>query len=107
MAEITGPDYPGERLIAWEIPFLEAERARKRESLLAATETDLEKITTACARVWQPLRGVRLGQRGIYRLEAHPSAITRARCKALTKVFARGEDHRIPVIFPRLAEFRI
>ena len=31
-------------------PFLEAERARKRESLLAATEADLDKIAAACAR---------------------------------------------------------
>ena len=41
------PDYPGERLVACKNPFLEAERARKRESLLAATETDLEKIAAA------------------------------------------------------------
>ena len=38
-------------------PFLEAERARKRESLLAATEADLEKIAAACARPRRPLRG--------------------------------------------------
>ena len=38
-------------------PFLEAERARKRESLLAATEADLEKIAAACARARRPLRG--------------------------------------------------
>ena len=38
-------------------PFLEAERARKRESLLAATEADLAKIAAACTRARQPLRG--------------------------------------------------
>ena len=43
LAEITSPDFPGERLVACKNPFLEAERARKRESLLAATEADLEK----------------------------------------------------------------
>jgi hypothetical protein len=37
MAEITHPDYPGERLIACYNPFLAAERARKRGELLAAT----------------------------------------------------------------------
>src|SRR2546430_11177636 len=37
-------------------PFLEAERARKRESLLAATEADLGKIAAACARARAPLR---------------------------------------------------
>ena len=49
LAEITPPDFPGERLVACMNPFLEAERARKRESLLKATEADLEKITAACA----------------------------------------------------------
>ena len=37
--------------------FLEAERARKRESLLKAAEADLEKIAAACARTRRPLRG--------------------------------------------------
>jgi hypothetical protein len=50
LAEISHPDYPGERLVACKNPLLEAERARKRESLLAATETDLAKIAAACAR---------------------------------------------------------
>src|SRR5260221_601611 len=57
LAEITSPDYPGERLVACHNPFLEAERARKREALLAATEADLAKITAACARDRRPLRG--------------------------------------------------
>src|SRR6266496_1067517 len=57
LAEITHPDYPGERLVACKNPFLEAERARKRESLLAATEADLAKITAAVARDRRPLRG--------------------------------------------------
>ena len=57
LAEITSPDFPGERLIACMNPFLEAERARKRESLLAATEADLAKIAAACTRARAPLRG--------------------------------------------------
>ena len=57
LAEITTPDFPGERLVACKNPFLEAERARKRESLLAATEADLDKIAAACARARRPLRG--------------------------------------------------
>src|SRR5206468_3698681 len=57
LAEITSPDFPGERLVACMNPFLEAERARKRESLLKATEAELEKITAACARARRPLRG--------------------------------------------------
>jgi len=57
LAEITSPDFPGERLVACKNPFLEAERARKRESLLQATEADLDKIAAACARARRPLRG--------------------------------------------------
>jgi hypothetical protein len=57
LAEITSPDFPGERLVACMNPFLETERARKRESLLAATEADLAKIAAACARDRRPLRG--------------------------------------------------
>jgi Transposase DDE domain len=57
LAEITSPDFPGERLVACKNPFLEAERARKRESLLAAAEAGLAKIAAACARTRRPLRG--------------------------------------------------
>ena len=57
LAEITSPDFPGERLVACKNPFLEAERARKRDSLLTATEADLAKIAAACARARRPLRG--------------------------------------------------
>jgi hypothetical protein len=45
LAEITHPDYPGERLIACRNPALAARRAAKRESMLAATEALLDKIT--------------------------------------------------------------
>jgi hypothetical protein len=44
LAEITSPQFPGERLIACRNPVLAAERARKRQDLLAATEEDLAKI---------------------------------------------------------------
>jgi hypothetical protein len=44
LAEITHPDYPGERLIACRNPALAAERARKRHDLLHATETELAHI---------------------------------------------------------------
>src|SRR6266496_889232 len=57
MAEITSPDYPGERLIACYNPFLAAERARKRGELLAATEAELAKIAAAARRARRPLRG--------------------------------------------------
>jgi hypothetical protein len=44
LAEIAHPDYPGERLIACRNPALAAERARKRDHLLAATENLLAPI---------------------------------------------------------------
>jgi hypothetical protein len=50
LAEITSPDFPGERLIACRNPTLAAERARKREALLQATERKLERIAAAVAR---------------------------------------------------------
>ena len=45
LAEITSPDYPGERLIACRNPVLAADRARTRGELLAATEKLLAPIT--------------------------------------------------------------
>jgi hypothetical protein len=57
LAEITAPDYPGERLIVCRNPDLAAERARKRAELLAATEQDLAKIRAATLRASRPLRG--------------------------------------------------
>jgi hypothetical protein len=57
MAEISHPDYPGERLIACYNPFLAAERSRKRGELLDATEAELTKIAAAARRPRRPLRG--------------------------------------------------
>jgi hypothetical protein len=49
LAEITHPDYPGERLIACRNPFLAAERSRKRGELLTATEDLLAPVLAAVA----------------------------------------------------------
>jgi transposase len=57
MASITSPDFPGERLIVCRNPDLAAERTRKRQDLLAATERDLARIQTAVSRKRNPLRG--------------------------------------------------
>jgi hypothetical protein len=57
LASITAPDFPGERLVVCRNPDLAAERTRKREDLLAATERDLAPIRTAVARKRDPLRG--------------------------------------------------
>ncbi len=62
--EIVHPDYPNERLVCCKNPLLAEERSRKRESLLAATETELAKIADAIARERRPLRGAeRIGLR--------------------------------------------
>jgi hypothetical protein len=57
LAEIDHPDYPGERLVVCRNPALAAERARKRQDLLAATEAELEKVAAATTRERRPLRG--------------------------------------------------
>jgi hypothetical protein len=44
LAEITAEDYPGERLIVCRNPLVAAERTRKRQELLEATERDLQQI---------------------------------------------------------------
>ena len=50
LAEITSPDYPGERLMACYNPLLAEERGRKRRELLEATEKGLMKISQEVAR---------------------------------------------------------
>jgi len=55
LAEITDPGFPGERLVVCRNPLLAAERARKREELLAATERDLARIVAATQRARQRL----------------------------------------------------
>jgi len=44
LAEITSPDYPGERLMVCHNPLLEEERGHKRRELLEATEKTLTKV---------------------------------------------------------------
>jgi transposase len=57
LAEITSPDYPGERLVACRNPLLADERARKRRDLLDATERELRHIQTRVRRQKRSLRG--------------------------------------------------
>ena len=57
LAEISAPDlYPGERLIVCRNPVLAAERDRKRQALLAATEKNLELIAARVRSRRNPLR---------------------------------------------------
>jgi hypothetical protein len=57
MASITTPAFPNERLVVCRNPDLAAERSRKREELLVATERDLARIQAAVVRRRAPLRG--------------------------------------------------
>ncbi len=50
LAEITSPEFPGERLVVCRNPALAAERARKREALLAATEAALATVARLVER---------------------------------------------------------
>ena len=56
LAEISSPDFPGERLIACRNPFEAAKRVRTREALLQATEADLGAIAArvAAGRIKDP-----------------------------------------------------
>lgn len=56
LAEISSAEFPGERLVVCRNPAVAAERARKRSELLAATETELDKV-----------RAMVTGQRGTLR----------------------------------------
>ena len=57
LVEVTSDEFPGERLIVCRNPLLAAERQRKRQELLAATEKDLAPIAAATRRKNRPLRG--------------------------------------------------
>lgn len=57
LAEVTSAEFPGERLVVCRNPLLAAERSRKRQELLAATERDLGKVARAVSRQRRPLRG--------------------------------------------------
>ena len=50
LAEISSPEFVGERLVACHNPLLADERKRKRTELLEATEKDLQKIANEVAR---------------------------------------------------------
>ncbi len=66
MASITAPDFPGERLVVCRNPDLAAERGRKREELLGATEKDLAPIKTTVERKRNPLHAPpRSGSRSV------------------------------------------
>ena len=67
LAEITSPDFPGERLVACYNPQLAEQRRQKRQELLAATQAELEALAASVARPGGPPEtaaeiGVRAGK---------------------------------------------
>ena len=63
LAELSHPDFPGERLVACFNPLLALDRARTRTALLEATETVLAKVARHVARrTAQPLSAAQIGQ---------------------------------------------
>ncbi len=72
LAEITSPDFPGERLMACYNPVLAQERSRKRQALLDATEQGLTKLARDVARrTKKPLAASAIGLKAGKILERH------------------------------------
>jgi hypothetical protein len=92
LAEITHPDYPGERLVACRNPALATERARRRLALLDATDTELAKIVAAvdAGRLGGAAKiGIRVGKVvGRYKMAKH----YRLDITADTFVFTHNQD---------------
>ena len=64
LAEIQSREFPGERLIVCRNPAVTAERARKREALLQATEAELGKVRAMVLSPRGRLRRADAGQIG-------------------------------------------
>jgi transposase len=77
LAEISAPEYPGERLMVCHNPILEEQRQRKRQALLEATEKSLQKIAKEVARRnKKPLSAAAIGMKvgkvlGRYKMAKH------------------------------------
>ena len=104
LAEITSDEFRGERLIVSRNPPLAAERQRKRDELLAATDKELEPIVAATRRSNQPLRGaadigIRVGK-VINRYKMGEALRDRHHRRALHLSPRRGEDRRRLIICP-------
>lgn len=64
LAEIASQEFPGERLVVCRNPQLAAERQRKREALLEATEAELDKVKAMVDGPRGRLRGADAGTIG-------------------------------------------
>jgi transposase len=64
LAEITSPEFPGERLVACYNPQLAEQRRQKRQDLLAATEAELSTLAASVAKsVKKPETAAEIGVR--------------------------------------------
>src|SRR3954454_8610381 len=54
LAEITSPEFPGDRLVACYNPQLAEQRRQKRQDLLAATQAELEALAASVAKPARP-----------------------------------------------------
>jgi hypothetical protein len=64
LAEITSPEFPGERLVACYNSQLAQQRRQKRQDLLAATQVELEALAASVARpAGQPETAAEIGVR--------------------------------------------
>src|SRR5512133_3709511 len=64
LAEISSPEFPGERLVACYTPQLAEQRRQKRQELLAATQVELEALAARVARATdQPETAAGIGVR--------------------------------------------
>ncbi|MGI8412171.1 MAG: IS1634 family transposase, partial [Solirubrobacteraceae bacterium] len=64
LCEVTSPEHPGERLVICRNPAVAAERARKRQELLALTEAELEKVRVSVHEPRGRLRNATAGKIG-------------------------------------------
>jgi Transposase DDE domain len=64
LAEIVSEQYPGERLVVCRNPHVAAQRARKRESMLSATERELAKVKAMVDGQRGTLKGAPAGKIG-------------------------------------------
>jgi Transposase DDE domain len=77
LAEISAPEYGGERLMVCHNPMLEEQRRRKRQALLEATEKSLQKISKEVVRrKRKPLPAAAIGMKvgkvlGRYKMGKH------------------------------------
>ena len=92
LAEITTPAFPGERLVACYNPLLADQRARKREALLGATESQLNTIVRQVKRRRKtPLTAAEIGQR-VGRIKGRFKVAKHFRLAIADGAFAYGRD---------------